>query len=127
RTFQPPGLECKPGRDAIEFHVDAARPLRVRAWHPWLVPARDGGEAELTGDPSEVVLKLEHGPEITFASPLHEAASGSRVNVELFAPGRTDPPAHAFTGWSTDSLFHCGPPPSGMFDVFLDAWKSAPI
>jgi len=142
RPGVPPGY---PVRRAGEFEITVPtdRPVTIRAWHPVLAPAEEGGSVSLGPSDDEVVLRLDRGNEAWFAVPQgagrRERPYGVRVRLyedgdlrrpyvaELFAPveegvarfGGFEP--GRYTVWVDPET---GYAPAVLHDVELDAGSS---
>jgi hypothetical protein len=119
-----PGIAPSGGSPGVELHVDETRALRVRAWHPWLVPASAGGEALVDGTHDTVVLVLERAPLLTFAVPQGIAPERQAFVAWIPVGGGAGGCAWAV---QRDGRFQFGPPPIGTWDLLIDCYGPAPL
>jgi hypothetical protein len=120
-----PGIAPSGGRD-VELQVDETHALRLRAWHPWLVAAPEGGEAVVDGTHDAVTLVLTRAPLLTFALP-EGAASWKRAFVTWTPAGGGAGAGGAAWAFERDGRFRFGPPPTGHWDVLIDCDPLAPL
>ena len=120
-----PGIASNGSSPGVELRVDTTRALHVRAWHPWLVPARDGGEAVVDGTHATIALVLERAPLLTFAVPA--GALPERPAAVTWMPA--DGGGGGGCAWAhpCDGRFRFGPPPVGRWDLLIDCLGFAPL
>lgn len=74
------------GKDGVvKLRVPGTDPVRLRAWHPLLRPAKDGGEATLTAPVPELVLLLAPAAGLNFRVDPSQAPPGQPLDVRVFA------------------------------------------
>jgi hypothetical protein len=121
-----PGLELSEAHD-VGVWVEEGGSLRVRAWHPWLVPSPDGGEREVHAGDHDVELRLERGVELRFPAPPNDDRYPANVTVELHREGDLATPVGTFFTADVGGTCRCAPLPVGTFNVLLDCNAFTPV
>jgi RNA polymerase sigma-70 factor (ECF subfamily) len=106
---------------AFTLKLPGARPERIRAWHPFLVPARDQGSAEITAGRDDLRLRLVHGDEIRIPvpAPLLERKL-ERLRVMQFAGEPTGKPVAWFHAPIEDGIARFSGIAPGTWTLWID-------
>ena len=121
-----PGL---PARSDGTFHVriPGDRPVRLRPWHPSLVPDPAGGVVDVEGAAEGVVLRLVEGPHALFTlDPVRKEEYRSRTEVRLFRGEPAGEPVSVHQAEEVGGRFRIGGFPPDVYTLWIDAPGSAP-
>jgi len=104
------------------------RAARLRAWHPFLRPAQQGGEVEVSDSVDGLELALEEAPSLQF-QPVSEMPLGEGLwlRVWLNDTVHRDQVAAARYAVLQGGVARFGQVPTGTFDLVIDAGIGAPV
>ena len=124
----PPGIEV--GSDGrFESRLPNDRPITLRAWHPFLVPARDPGEVRIQGGQKGIVLRLVAGDEVRIPlTSLEDHGMPESVRVYRFSDEPEGDPIDAWFAPIIDGEARVGGIPRGRCTLWIDAGNGyAPV
>jgi hypothetical protein len=107
--------------------LDGRRRWKLHAWHPFLIPAKEGGELDVTEPRTDVVLKLEEGPSISFTPIFASERTLRGFAVLLLKPGRADAIESTSFADERDGIGRFTPVPNGSYDVLIDPKDARPL
>jgi hypothetical protein len=130
------GLEAKPPTGGFDnpaprpmpdgtfmVRVPGDRPVTLVPWHPTLVPAAEGGTAEVTEPREDLVLRLVPGARATFRfspAPKLPQWSDSKPRVLLYAGSPSGDPASEHAAVAEGEAHAFGGFPAGTWTLWID-------
>jgi hypothetical protein len=113
---------------AFRVTASSAPPPRLRAWHPWLRPAADGGVVEVADAKQPVTLRLERAPLVSFTPRLAGRTALERMGVFLVPVPAGDQEIRKCTGFRRDGALRFLAPEAATFTLWIDPGGSlAPV
>jgi RNA polymerase sigma-70 factor (ECF subfamily) len=129
RGHEMPNGERIDQSGAFKLIVPSDRRVRLRAWHPFLVPAPDGGSETVEGPRDDVRLRLVAGDEIRIPVPKdvldwHEQG----LRVYQYAGEPSGQPVACFHAPIADGVARFAGIAPGQWTLWIDPWwKYAPV
>lgn len=122
-----PGAPVGPD-GTFSVRIPGDRPVRLRAWHPSLVPDPAGGTVEVQEAADGLVLRLVEGPHALFTlDPVRrDDIYRTQTEVRLFRGEPAGEPLSTQVAEEVDGRFRIGGFPPEVLTLWIDAPGSAP-
>lgn len=116
----PPEGAFVDGSGKFEVPIPGDRPVVVRAWHPWLQPAAEGGSLATTDGRDGVVLRLAPGQELRLPAPALAAIPHLEgVRVAAWRTGSSGG-ERWLRGVLENGVIRCGGLEPGQWSLWVD-------
>jgi len=113
---------------AFRLTASSVPPPRLRAWHPWLRPAADGGAVTVADAKQPVTLRLERAPLVSFTPRLAGRTAPERMGVFLVPVPADGAEIRKCTAFLHDGALRFLAPEPATFTLWIDPGGSlAPV
>ena len=113
---------------AFRLTATSVPPPRLRAWHPWLRPAADGGAVVVADAKQPVTLRLERAPLVSFTPRLAGRTAPERMGVFLAPVPADGPEIRKCTAFLHDGALRFLAPEPANYTLLIDPGGSlAPV